>query len=106
MSPELVVLRQLVNEKWNCDDILFNFVVAQDGGRTVYRRAASLVDLSSTTGVGISHDETAFIQKAEQCIRIFREHFGRTHLRAAPFDFSVDPPPLCDESVSQLFCSY
>ena len=52
-SSELAGLRELVDDVWNCDDILFNFVVASAGGATTYLRPRSLVDLSHETGVGI-----------------------------------------------------
>ena len=104
-APELSEMRLMVDNLWNCDDILFNYVVASGGGVTIYDRAESLVDLSSTTGVGISHDEAAFISKAEQCISVFHKHFTWP-LRPRKFDFSKKLAPVCDERVSKLFCVY
>ncbi len=94
--------------EWNCDDLLFNFVVATAGGGSHYLRAGTITDLSRTTGVGISHDEDGFVRKAADCLRRFHEHFGDTRLKTSRFRFSEDGeiPPDCDERRSKLFCQY
>ena len=81
-------------------------MVAGAGGGTLYLRPKTLYDVSHETGVGISHDEAAFIRKAERCLAEFHAHFPETALKSTRFDFSDDPPPDCDEGRSLLFCRY
>lgn len=114
-SPKLAHLRALVDSKKNCDDILMNFVAAsQTCGvdedptcQTVqYLRPLELIDLSHSSGVGISHDEKRFFQAAHVCIRIYNDTFGMP-LRINTFSWDVErPKPHCDVNASRLFCSY
>ncbi|KAI8103680.1 hypothetical protein M9435_005014 [Picochlorum sp. BPE23] len=109
-SKKYAKLRDLVDKKKNCDDILMNFVVASEhrGTKPVvqYLRPQRLIDLSHTTGVGISHDEKDFIRKAEACLKEFEKIFGNP-LKTNTFPASSGfKRPVCNQARSKLFCSY
>lgn len=113
-SPELHHLRDIVDEKKNCDDILMNFVVASRCGeiseascQTVrYLRPQELIDLSHVSGVGISHDEEAFITAANECIVSYSNTFGMP-LKSETFHWTANHAlPYCDVQISKLFCVY
>lgn len=108
-SKKYATLRDLVDRKKNCDDILMNFVVASSHRETKpvvqYMRPERLIDLSHTTGVGISHDEKDFIRKAEACLKEFEKVFGDP-LKTNTFPASGFKRPVCNSAQSKLFCSY
>lgn len=115
-SPKIQHLRALVDSKTNCDDILMNFVVAsracgqngspKDCKAIQYQRPLELIDLSHSSGVGISHDEIKFLTAANECIQIYRKEFGLP-LTTEEFSWTMElPRPYCNVSVSRLFCSY
>lgn len=114
-SPDLGHLRALVDAERNCDDMLMNFVVASRScGQNQenvcqavhYLRPLELIDLSHSSGVGISHDEDMFIRTAEKCLDKYIDTFGMP-LQTETFAWnSKNTKPDCDTKVSKLFCSY
>jgi hypothetical protein len=112
-AQELEPLREIVNEKLNCDDILMNFVVAHSHSQrsslpvVQYLRPDSLVDLSHSSGVGISHNEDKFIGAANECIGHFIHFFGNPlRVNTFPKWNTAAPKPICNPSRSRLFCFY
>lgn len=112
-AEELEPLRAIVNEKLNCDDILMNFVVAYSHSQSSslpvvqYLRPDSLVDLSHSSGVGISHNEDKFIAAANECIGHFIHFFGNPlRVNTFPEWNAAAPKPICNPSRSRLFCLY
>jgi len=119
--------REMVDEVFNCDDILFNFIVHHhdhsnnDGSgrrgegddddndnRTMvnpieFVRPERRLDLSGLSGVGISHQSEKFINTANVCLEKFVEMFGGNPLREREFEVGWRKP-VCDEQRNELDC--
>jgi hypothetical protein len=120
-SPALEPARALVDEVFNCDDLLMNFVAANltraearaaaaetgqaqntegegsDCGPPAVRlvRPQRRLDLSRLSGVGISHNQRRFKAAADRCLAEFSELFGGSPLQSRPLEPGYGPPPRC-----------
>ena len=125
-APEISTARTLVDTLQNCDDILMNFVVANATKRArlademnaddipgaahpsppiQYIRAERRLDVSSWSGVGISHDPLQFMRDANQCLDEFVKLFGGNPLQIRLFDWMEATTPRCSRK-DILDCHY
>ncbi|KAL4422923.1 hypothetical protein ABPG75_009120 [Micractinium tetrahymenae] len=95
--------RALVDEVFNCDDLLLNFVVANWTAHSEAELSAPAqlmrprrrLDLSRLSGVGISHDQSRFKVAADRCLVSFTRLFGGCPLVQRPVPGSYGSPPSC-----------
>ncbi|EFN51907.1 hypothetical protein CHLNCDRAFT_54762 [Chlorella variabilis] len=120
-SSSTAPARALVDEVFNCDDLLLNFVVANwtagqakatgagpaaaggtgEGGASAMMPPVQLVrperriDISRLSGVGISHNPARFKAAADRCLAEFSQLFGGCPLVLRQVDPHYGRPPNC-----------
>jgi hypothetical protein len=127
-SKPMQQARALVDQVFNCDDILMNFVVSnmtvqrvgkkgKKQGSVLFVRPSRRLDVSFLSGVGLSHRVDHFLDDAENCLKEFEKLFGRWPLRAEEFHWDENPmysaigrggggKPRCRKGRSHLDCSF
>jgi hypothetical protein len=91
-GPEAEPGRALVDELFNCEDILINFVVANSSrSRSVeYIRPAWVIDMSKLSSSAISRNTGTHYQKRTRCLLQFSQLFGGLPLRRWEFGIRHD----------------
>ncbi|KAL4451196.1 hypothetical protein ABPG77_009268 [Micractinium sp. CCAP 211/92] len=102
-SDAVAPARALVDQVFNCDDLLLNFVVANwtahgEGelpAPVQLMRPRRRLDLSRLSGVGISHNQSRFKAAADRCLASFTRLFGSFPLVERPLPTDYGSPPSC-----------
>ncbi|XP_002983855.2 glycosyltransferase family protein 64 protein C5 [Selaginella moellendorffii] len=86
-SPDVEQARAVVDELFNCEDILLNFLLANGTtSRTVeYVHPSWAIDTSRFSGAAISKDTKTHYDKRSQCLARFAKLFGRVPVRKWEF---------------------
>lgn len=82
-SPEVEQARAVVDDLFNCEDILMNFILAnQTAGRAVeYVHPAWAIDTSKLSSAAISRDTQGHYDKRTKCLKEFTRIFGGVPVR-------------------------
>ncbi|XP_010543592.1 PREDICTED: glycosyltransferase family protein 64 protein C5 isoform X2 [Tarenaya hassleriana] len=92
-SEEAKAGREFVDEQFNCEDVLMNFLYTNASGTeqaVEYVRPAWAIDTSKFSGVAISGNTDEHYRRRSKCLRRFSDMYGSLSHRKWEFDSRKD----------------
>ena len=104
--------RKAVDDVFNGEDMLMNFVVSNASGASSEKQAVQFIrpsrrfDISKFSRVGISHNMVTFEAAAIDYFKVFLEVFGKNPLKSQDFEAALNgksKPMFCGTTIGCLY---